>query len=189
MILLILNKSFEILLKLWSFLFLIKVDFFLPQTTQFVKSINLFCLVFLKLELTLEVFFTTNTISSHCFYIIYSTEISRIFISSLISLSSVKTLFTKINSSCITYESFTIYESIKDSEIRTLMVFDLSFPNNTIFSCFFFFFTIIDLYLLISTVISQFVIPTAELVIPAGTQTNEANVEIEMQPLELAIWN
>ena len=29
----------------------------------------------------------------------------------------------------------------------------------------------------------QMFIPTAELVIPAGTQTNEANAEIETQPV------
>ena len=31
--------------------------------------------------------------------------------------------------------------------------------------------------------ISQIFIPTAELVIPTGTQTNEANAEIETQPV------
>ena len=30
--------------------------------------------------------------------------------------------------------------------------------------------------------IGQMFIPTAELVIPTGTQTNEANVEIDTQP-------
>ena len=30
--------------------------------------------------------------------------------------------------------------------------------------------------------IAQFFIPTAELVIPTGTQTNEADAEIETQP-------
>ena len=37
---------------------------------------------------------------------------------------------------------------------------------------------IIDLYFLIPAVISQMFIPTAELVMPTGVQTNEANVEI-----------
>ena len=64
-------------------------------------------------------------------------------------------------------------------EIRTSIVFNLSFPNNTIVSCFFFFFFIIVLYFLIPSVIAQIFIPTAELVIPTGTQTNEANAEIE----------
>ena len=38
-------------------LFLIKVDFFLPQTAQFDKNIILFCLVFLTLEFSLAVYF------------------------------------------------------------------------------------------------------------------------------------
>ena len=59
------------------------------------------------------------------------------------------------------------------------MVFNLSFLNNTILSCFSFFFLIIELYFLIHTVIAQIFIPTAELVIHSGTQTNEANAEIE----------
>ena len=42
------KKSFEILL---IFLFSMKVDFFLPQTAQSDKIINLFCLAFLTLEL------------------------------------------------------------------------------------------------------------------------------------------
>ena len=45
------------------------------------------------------------------------------------------------------------------------------------------FFFIIDLYFLIPAVIAQCFIPTAELVIPIGTQTNEANAEIETQPV------
>ena len=64
-----------------------------------------------------------------------------------------------------------IYESI-----------NLSFPNNTILSCFFFFFLIIDLYFLIPAEIAQIFNPTAELVIPTGTRTKEANAEIETQP-------
>ena len=45
-----------------------------------------------------------------------------------------------------------------------------------------FFFFIIDLSFLISAMISQIFILTAELVIP-GTQTNEANAEIGTQPV------
>ena len=47
---------------------------------------------------------------------------------------------------------------------------------------FFFFFLIVDLNVWIPAVIAQFFIPTAELVIPTGTQTNEADAEIETQP-------
>ena len=72
---------------------------------------------------------------------------------------------------------------IKALEIRTSIIFNLPFPNNTILSCFFFFFFIIDLYFLIPAVIAQIYIPTEELVVPTGTQTNEANAEIEKQPV------
>ena len=47
---------------------------------------------------------------------------------------------------------------------------------------FFFFFLIVDLNVWIPAGIAQFFIPTAELVIPTGTQTNEADAEIETQP-------
>ena len=67
-------------------------------------------------------------------------------------------------------------------EIKTSIVFNLDFPSNTILSCFFFF-LIIDLYFLIHAVIADIFVPTAELVIPKGIATNEANTEIEMQPV------
>ena len=47
----------------------------------------------------------------------------------------------------------------------------------------FFFFLIVDLYFLIAAMIVTVFIPTAKLVIPTGTQTNEANAEIETQPV------
>ena len=40
-----------------------------------------------------SIFLTTDTIGFHCFYIIYSTEVSGFFISSFISLYSLNTLF------------------------------------------------------------------------------------------------
>ena len=46
---------------MWSSLFFIKVDFFWPQTEQFDKSINLFCLVFLTFELSFPVYFLQLT--------------------------------------------------------------------------------------------------------------------------------
>ena len=73
-----------------------------------------------------------------------------------------------------------MYEFINPLEIRTSIAFNLSFPNNTILSCFFFFF-IIDLYLLIAAVIAQSSIPTPDFVMPTGAQTSEANKEIERQ--------
>ena len=68
---------------------------------------------------------------------------------------------------------------IKDLEIRTWIVFNLSFCDYAILSCFFFFFFIIDWNVLIPAVIEQIFIPTAELVIAMGIATNEANAAIE----------
>ena len=79
--------------------------------------------------------------------------------------------------------SSVIYESIKALEMRTLILFSLSFPNSTILSSFFFFLFIIDLYFSIPAVITQIFIPIEELVIPTGKATNEANVDIEKQPV------
>ena len=67
-----------------------------------------------------------------------------------------------------------------ESWINLSIVLNLTFSNNNILSCFFFFF-IIDLYFLIPAVTAQMFIPTAELVIPTRTQTNETNAEIETQ--------
>ena len=52
----------------------------------------------------------------------------------------------------------TITESIKALEIKTFMLFNLDFANKSILSPFFFFFLIIDLHFLISTVIAKFLI-------------------------------
>ena len=79
-----------------------------------------------------------------------------------------------------------MYDSSKVLEIRTLIVFNLTFPSNTILSCFFFLF-IINLYFLISAVIAQIFIRTAKLVIPTGTQINKANAEIETYHLLLKL--
>ena len=45
----------------------------------------------------------------------------------------------------------------------------------------------IDSYFSISTVIAQVFNPTAELVMPTGEQTNEANAEIETQPVAVKV--
>ena len=79
--------------------------------------------------------------------------------------------------------SLLIHESVKTLVIRTSIVFNFDFPNNTILPYFFLFFFIINLYLLIPAAISQIFIPTAELVIQTGRQTNEANAEIETEPV------
>ena len=44
------------------------------------------------------------------------------------------------------------------------------------------FFSIMDLYFLISAVIAQIFISIAELTTPRGTPINEANAEIKRQP-------
>ena len=63
------------------------------------------------------------------------------------------------------------------------MLFNLDFANNTISSCFFLFFLIIDLYLLIPAVITQIFNPLAGLAIPIGTLTKEPKGEIETHPV------
>ena len=63
------------------------------------------------------------------------------------------------------------------------MLFNLDFANNTISSCSFFFFLIIDLYLLIPSVFAQIFNHTAELVIPIGIPSKEAKAEIEIHPV------
>ena len=74
---------------------------------------------------------------------------------------------------------------IKDLEIRKSIVSNLAFTSNTILSCFFFFFVIIDLYYLIPEVIEQIFNPIVELVIPIEIETNEVNAEIETQTFEV----
>ena len=61
------------------------------------------------------------------------------------------------------------------------MVFNFDFVSNTISSCFFFFFLIIDLYFLIPAVIAQIFNPIAELIIPIRKLSKEAIAEIEIQ--------
>ena len=63
------------------------------------------------------------------------------------------------------------------------MLRNLDFHNNTILSYFFFFFLIIDFYFLIPEMIPKIFIPTAELIIPTATRTNETNADTEMQPV------
>ena len=73
--------------------------------------------------------------------------------------------------------------SIKVLEIKTSMLFNLDFANNTILSCFFFFFLFIDLYFLIPAVIAQIFYPIAELEIPIEIPSKEENTEIEIHPV------
>ena len=142
------------------------------------SGISLFWLVFLTLKFSLPVYFLQLTqYVSIVFYIVYSTEVLGFFISSFISCYSLYKLFTEINSSRLTYEQ------IKTLEIRTSKVSNLSFPNNTNLSCFFPFFIITDLHSLIPALIAQIFVTTAELAITTGIAINEANAEIETQPV------
>ena len=63
------------------------------------------------------------------------------------------------------------------------MLFNLDFANNTILSCVVFFFLVIDLYFLIPAAIAQIFHKIAELVIPTGIPTKEANIEMETHPV------
>ena len=63
------------------------------------------------------------------------------------------------------------------------MLFNLDFANNTILSCFFFFFLIIDLQFLIPADIAQIFNHIAELVIPIGIPIKEVKAEIEIHPV------
>ena len=72
---------------------------------------------------------------------------------------------------------------IDELEIKTSILFNLDFAKNTIFSCLFFFFLIINLYFLIPAVIAQIVNPVAELVIPIGIPNKEAKAEFEINPV------
>ena len=74
-----------------------------------------------------------------------------------------------------------ICHEIKTLEIKTSKLSNLVLPSNTILSCFFLPFFIIDLYFLISVVIAHIFNPTAGFVIPTGTKNTEANAEIETQ--------
>ena len=69
---------------------------------------------------------------------------------------------------------------IKALQVNTSMLFNLDFANNTILSCFFFSFLIIDLYFLIPAAVAQIFNPIAELVIPIGIPIKESKAEIEM---------
>ena len=65
------------------------------------------------------------------------------------------------------------------------MIFCLGFASNTIISCVFFFFLIIDLYFLIFAVVTEIFIFIAELAIPTGMPTKEGTEEIETHPVNV----
>ena len=57
-------------------------------------------------------------------------------------------------------------------EIKTSMLFNVDFANNGMIFCFFFFFLMITLYILIPVTVAQIFNPTEELVIPIGILRN-----------------
>ena len=68
------------------------------------------------------------------------------------------------------------------------MLFNFDFANNTLLNTILFlFFLFIDLYFLISAVITQMFNPIAELIIPIGFPTKEAKVEMEIHPVTVEI--
>ena len=69
------------------------------------------------------------------------------------------------------------------------MLSNLDFANNTIISCSFLFFLIIDLHVLIPAVIAQIFNPIAEHVILIGIPSKEAKAEIEIQPVSAELFN
>ena len=80
--------------------------------------------------------------------------------------------------------SWLIFESIKVLEIKPSMVFNLDFANNTVPSCFcFFFLIIVDLYFSIPATVAKSFNPIVELVIPIGITMKEAKAEIEVHPV------
>ena len=62
------------------------------------------------------------------------------------------------------------------------MLFNLDFADNTIVSCFFFFW-IVDLYFLIPAGITQIFYPTTELAVPTGIPTKDVKTELETHPV------
>ena len=67
------------------------------------------------------------------------------------------------------------------------MLFNLDFADNTILSCFLFFFLSIDLYFLIPAVIAQISDHTTELLIPIKIPTKEVKAEMETHPVIVEI--
>ena len=63
------------------------------------------------------------------------------------------------------------------------MLFNLDFANKTILLCFFFFFLITDLNILIPAVVTQIVDPIAEHVILIGVPIKEVKAEVEIHPV------
>ena len=90
---------------------------------------------------------------------------------------SINTFFIKTNSSWVAFKS------IKASEIKVSMLFNLDFAKNTIFPCYFFFFLIIDLYFLNQAALGQTFNLIAEHVILTEIPSKETKAEIKINPV------
>ena len=114
-------------------------------------------MLFIQLQYSITMYYCFYTIS----FIRFSAYINHISIiySTLVSLSPLNTLLTETNSSWLTYKS------IKSLEIRTLKVPNLDFPSNTILSCFFFSFLIIDFYFYFFAATTPLFVVAAEIAI------------------------
>ena len=70
-------------------------------------------------------------------------------------------------------------------EINTSTLFSLVFANNTILSCSFFFFLIINLQFLIAAVTTQIFILTTEIALPTGIPTKEVKAGMKSYHIKL----
>ena len=67
--------------------------------------------------------------------------------------------------------------------MKTSMLANLGFADDSVLSYFFFFFFIFDLYFLIPAVIAQIFNPFAERLIPLGIRTKEVKAKMETHPV------
>ena len=82
---------------------------------------------------------------------------------------------------------FFLAQTARFDNSKISIVFNLSFASNTILSCFFLFFLIIDVYFLIPAIIAPISNPTAELVIPTGIPNSKKKAEIGRHPVTTEI--
>ena len=67
--------------------------------------------------------------------------------------------------------------------MKTSILANLGFADDSVLSYFFFFFFIFDLYFLIPAVIAQIFNPFAERLIPLGIPTKEVKAKMETHPV------
>ena len=71
--------------------------------------------------------------------------------------------------------------------MKTSTLFSLDFANDNIWSCFFFFFLIIEPHFLVPAVITEIFYPIAQFKLPIGIPTKEAKAEMETDPVTIEI--